>query len=81
MIAAMTVKTMAESLKFPREVAEARVHSLIAASHGPPHPVEIASPKKAIRTTSSRGDHVSKGNREQPEFTLSLLPPRQNQDP
>ena len=76
MIAATTVKTMVESLKFPREVAATRVHSLIAASHGPPHPVETVSPKKAIRTASSRGDHVSEGNRGPPEFTLSLLPPR-----
>ena len=60
MIAATTAKTMVESLKF---------------SKGSGSDQSSLSHRCQPRTASSRGDHVSEGNREQPEFTLSLLPP------
>ena len=58
MIAATTVKTMVESLKFPREVAATRVRSLIAARHGTPPPVETLSPK-ALGSNQSSLSHCS----------------------
>ena len=59
MIAATTVFDNGGELGLiPREVAVVRVHSLVAASHGPPHPVETRSPKAW----------------EQPEFILPLFP-------